>query len=176
MDEFERELGAEGVGVEASGEFDEEVVSSGEQTIVPGNEEFTLKYLGSEVAVDRGKAIELAQKGMDYDRIRKRYERLKTTALREGADPAGIKRTDDIDGFLEDYPEVKPSEIPAEVWEAVRAGRSLSEAYMKWENNRLRDESESVRQNRAMNGVSTGSRDSGGVPNALDEFARELRS
>ena len=42
--------------------------------------------------------------------------------------------------FLEAYPDVKPEDIPVEVWKEHKEGRSLTEAYMRYENQRLKDE------------------------------------
>lgn len=41
------------------------------------NQRFTLKHNGEESEVDRDKVIELAQKGMDYDRIKEERDRFK---------------------------------------------------------------------------------------------------
>lgn len=49
-------------------------------------ETFTLKYLGQEKAVSREEAVSLAQKGMDYDRIRTERDELRQ--YRQEADPA----------------------------------------------------------------------------------------
>ena len=49
-------------------------------------ETFTLKYLGEEKSVSREEAVALAQKGMDYDRIRTERDELRQ--YRQEADPA----------------------------------------------------------------------------------------
>ncbi len=49
-------------------------------------ETFTLKYLGEEKSVSREEAVALAQKGMDYDRIRTERDGLRQ--YRQEADPA----------------------------------------------------------------------------------------
>jgi len=152
-------------------EFEAELLDKEIEEAVEGEEaEYKLKYLGKEIEVDREKAIELAQKGMDYDRIRGRYERLKSSA--KGV--SEVKRSEDIEGFLEDYPEVEPGSIPEEVWREVQAGRGLSEAYTRWERTKVREEYEAFKQNQALGVRSTGSRDGGGEPET-DEFVRELR-
>ena len=88
----------------------EEIMDEWEENAEPAEAEeaFTLKYMGEERTVGREEALALAQKGMDYDRIRGRYERLKTTAL-SGGDEA-VRRSADIDEFIEDYPEVDHDE------------------------------------------------------------------
>lgn len=42
--------------------------------------------------------------------------------------------------FLEAYPDVKPEDVPAEVWQEVAEGRNLLDAYVRYENKRLKDE------------------------------------
>ena len=42
-----------------------------------GNQTFTLNYLGAEKVVSKDEAVTLAQKGMDYDRIRQKHEETK---------------------------------------------------------------------------------------------------
>ena len=42
--------------------------------------------------------------------------------------------------FLEAYPDVKPEDVPAEVWQEVAKGRNLLDAYVRYENKRLKDE------------------------------------
>ena len=135
---------------------------------------FILKYLGETMTVDKDKAVELAQKGMDYDRIRRRYDTLKTTAYKERGDSKAVKRAMDIDEFMEDYPEIKPESIPNEVWQAVKHGRTLSEAYTKWENTRIKTEREAEAQQSAVAERALGSRISSPVRNSGDEFTREL--
>ena len=66
------------------------------------NQRFTLKHNGEESEVDRDKVIELAQKGMDYDRIKEERDRFKTDSdtitklkaqesfLKELADSSGV--------------------------------------------------------------------------------------
>lgn len=62
------------------------------------NQRFKLKYNGEESEVDREKVIELAQKGMDYDRIKQERDEFK-------ADGATMQRYKEQDGFLKDLAE-----------------------------------------------------------------------
>ncbi len=77
-----------------------------------GSDQFSLKYLGETKTVSRDEAITLAQKGMDYDRIRQKFEELTTahgsltadkskneerqTALDEIAKRSGYKTVDEL--------------------------------------------------------------------------------
>ena len=97
-------------------------------------ERFRLKHLGEEFEVTREEAIALAQKGRDYDRIRERLLNLESIG---GANP-GVMR--EIHDFIAEYgTAVKPSKIPEAVWNDVRAGRPLVQAYQRYENSILRD-------------------------------------
>jgi hypothetical protein len=155
-------------------EFEKQAVSNEAVQTGNANEEFTLKYLGQELQVGAEKLVKLAQKGMDYDRIRERYERLKTTAVEAGGNPLIIRRTSEIDAFVEDFPDVKAADVPQEVWSELKSGKTLSEAYLQWENERLKREAEAGRQNQVAGLRSTGSRSSSGSVEEADEFAREL--
>lgn len=42
--------------------------------------------------------------------------------------------------FLDAYPDVKPEDVPVEVWVEVNKGRNLLEAYVRYENKRLKEE------------------------------------
>jgi hypothetical protein len=42
--------------------------------------------------------------------------------------------------FLDAYPDVKPEDIPVEVWVEVNKGRNLLDAYVSYENKRLKEE------------------------------------
>ena len=133
---------------------------------------FALNYMGEFRTVGRDEAIALAQKGMDYDRIRSRYERLKTMSDAPGADPEAIRRSADIDAFLDEFPDVDPKDIPAEVWRQVQAGRPLALAYGSWEARRLREALEAERQREVAGARSTGSRSSTGPGDESDAFIR----
>ena len=100
----------------------------------PEPESFNLKHLGDEVSVTREEVIALAQKGRDYDRIRKRLVRLES-----GATPKSSTLVRDVHDFVSMYGSgVRPDTIPAEVWTDVRAGIPLVVAYQRYENRSLR--------------------------------------
>ena len=88
----------------------------------------------------RDEVIALAQKGMDYDRIRGKLgdASRELEALRAGEsfdpDPAERRRRD-CESFVKTFPEAADrlrrdkNAIPAEVWDEVRRGASLTDAY-----------------------------------------------
>lgn len=103
-------------------------------------ESFTLRHLGETKNVGREEVIALAQKGMDYDRIRSKLgdASRELEALRSGEsydpDPAE-RRRHDCESFVKAFPEAAEQlrrdkgAIPAEVWDEVRRGASLTDAY-----------------------------------------------
>jgi C-terminal processing protease CtpA/Prc len=65
-----------------------------------------------------------------------REETLAEKKAREEKEAENKQYTD----FLEAYPDVKPEDIPVEVWKEHKAGRNLLDAYIRYENQRLKDE------------------------------------
>lgn len=109
---------------------DESDEDEGEVTTEPSTEAeelFELKHLKEIKRVTRGEVIALAQKGLDYDRIRLGYD-----SLREKLSPSADARQADIRDFLHAHPEVDPGDIPQSVWLDVSMGASLTQAYDKW--------------------------------------------
>lgn len=103
-------------------------------------ESFTLRHLGETKNVGREEVIALAQKGMDYDRIRSKLgdASRELESLRAGGTgelSPEERRRSDCEGFVKAFPEAAErlrrdrNAIPAEVWEEVRRGASLTDAY-----------------------------------------------
>lgn len=205
-------------------------------------DQFVLKHLGNEVTKSREEVVALAQMGLDYDRVRSKYdeitnqfgnieqlsknkERLDTidqivknggykdldefieaTQIKtlveekgmteaearrqinfdkrerelkekeakllaertakeseaEAAKKAEEKRQNDIKTFIEEYPGIKPTDIPKEVWDKVNSGDSLVSAYRAYENRELRKKLEAAAKNTENKVRSTGSRSTAG--------------
>ena len=149
------------------GVHDEDEAAAEAVTMQPGAEEageFRLKHLDAEYTVDRDKVIELAQKGLDYDRVRAKLETardelsgLRAEAERAGVDVAALSGSSaqtgagaerarrEVREFFAAHPDVAAklvgdrSAIPDEVWRRVRGGESLNAA---WEGAHLRAEAE----------------------------------
>ena len=214
---------------------------------------FELKHLDETRTVNREEVIALAQKGMDYDRIRGKLDELRgieATAsanetyaefVKELADGAGISVEEMIDStrarllvdraakqgqtlamkdavaqakqtrearaqseqqsrelrearnkqehFREEaarfrtlHPDVKAEDIPQEVWEDYDKNGSLTDAWHKHENSRLRTENDSLRkeletlkQEKKNEARSTGSRKTAGAgqKSAVDDAWNE---
>ncbi len=107
-------------------------------------ESFTLKHLDEVKNVSREEVITLAQKGLDYDRIRTRLDQAASGA--DAQDPAARKRAEEAGAFISAFPEAAEklrrnrATIPDEVWAKVRAGESLVAAYGSYETKKQAEE------------------------------------
>ena len=79
---------------------------------------------------------------------------------------AAEKQRADIEAFAREYPDVKPTEIPREVWDKVRSGESLLGAYTRYENETLKVALAAASKARENAVRSTGSLKSAGSDNA----------
>lgn len=156
----------------------------------PEEERFTLKHLGQEQSVSRQELLTLAQKGMDYDRIRGKLDAARSAPPDapsngggEGPDHEPIPgerarqaQDDRRNGFLEFFrsrPDVTAEDIPASVFKAVQAGQSLTAAYSVYENALLRSEISALKkgeENRLRAAGSAASQGRGGQASVLDEL------
>ncbi len=90
---------------------------------------------------------------------------------------AGKRDEGEIRRFVRAFPQVRGEDIPREVWERVREGVGLTEAFLGYEARRLREENERLRRageqrarNAARSAGSQAGRGSGGVKaDAFDE-------
>lgn len=84
-------------------------------------------------------------------------------------------RRQDMERFLQAYPEVKAETIPRQVWEQVARGMPLVSAYAMHENRQLKVELAAERQNRANRQRTPGAlgANSGGEPDELDRMWAE---
>jgi hypothetical protein len=72
--------GGDGTGGESAGPQDgetQETEAAGEAGETDQSDGFVLKHLGEEKTVSRDEVVSLAQKGMDYDRIREKWDAVK---------------------------------------------------------------------------------------------------
>ena|GEM_PF-1138046 len=96
------ETAAEGA-TPAPGEPDGPRAAGGAESSA-GEQMFTIKYMGEEIAVTRDELIRLAQKGRDYDRIRSRAEML-AEKLRQLEGGAAHKGADSAEAALSEEKE-----------------------------------------------------------------------
>lgn len=212
---------------------------------------WTLQHLGESRTVNEAEMTALAQKGLDYDRLREKYDEFKpvmdmfsqfanrsgmntrdyisyirqeakksegmsseeaqraveledreaTVAAKEAAEAdqrkaveaaEAKKRSDedrrmaDIQEFQNTFPEAAkaPKDIPAEVWDGVRNGLSLTASYARWQVEQARAEAEryqhaaeAAQKNQKNAERSTGSMKSAGEEgNSKDDFLRGFDS
>ena len=81
---------------------------------------------------------------------------------------AKARRDDEAKAFLKEYPEVDPKTIPKEVMNKWMGGTPLINAYMVYENKKLKADLAAMEQNMKNSGRSTGSVKSAGAGRATD--------
>ena len=92
------------------------------------------------------------------------------SAKQQAAQQAEARKRD-IQAFYQAYPGVDPKSIPQEVWAAVQAGQTLTNAYTMHENKRLQAEIAAMKQNEKNRAASPGSL-GGNSGKEMDEIDR----
>jgi hypothetical protein len=91
-----------------------------------------------------------AKEMLENKKFREQYQaQQKTVAEQE-------RRNNDYKAFIDEYPDVKPESIPAEVW-AEAEKKSLVDAYARYENKQLRQQISQVKKNEENIQATTGS-------------------
>ena len=204
--------------------------SQAEEPIAEDTDQYLeLKHFDEIRKVTKAEAKELAQKGMDYDRIRgklsdaeanlaklQKYEgflnemkgdfesiddlindsrarvladkenisyeeavsRIQTNIQKQQIEqklsPEAIRETmrrESLQTFLQTYPDVKPKDIPQEVWDDMNKTNNLVASYAKYEAKKLAEENKILAQNAKNKARSTGSMKSSGKT-YTDEYDR----
>ena len=76
--------------------------------------------------------------------------------------------------FVEEYPDVRPEDIPQQVWEWAQQEGSLVSAYRKWEIAELRDELAALEMNQKNRRAAVGPAQSDGEPAGVDPVTLAL--
>ncbi len=142
------------------------------------DQSFTLKHLDDVKTVGRDDVIMLAQKGLDYDRIRGKYEELsESLRVQEhlhgkiAETQAAERRQSEIRAFFTEYgTTIDPNVIQPEVWAEVAKGKTLLAAYQAWELKRLRTEIAVFEKNAENKKRSPGSRQTAGAGKPHDDI------
>lgn len=92
-------------------------------------------------------------------------------SMKQKAMQAQQARQKDIENFYKAYPNVDPKTIPKEVWAAVQAGQTLTDAYTINENKRLQAEIAALKQNQKNKASAPGSL-GGNSGKEMDEIDR----
>lgn len=109
---------------------------------------------------------ELDRRQAALDAAQREQDSMKQQALQ-----AQQARQKDIENFYKAYPNVDPKTIPKEVWAAVQAGQTLTNAYTMHENKRLQAELSAMKKNEQNKQQSPGSL-SGISGKEMDEIDR----
>ena len=109
---------------------------------------------------------ELDRQQAELNAFRQQQDSMKQRALE-----AQQARQRDIQSFYAAYPGVDPKSIPHEVWSAVQAGQTLTNAYTMHENKRLQAEIAAMKQNEKNKAKSPGSL-GGNSGKEMDEIDR----
>ena len=80
-------------------------------------------------------------------------------------------RRESVDAFAKAHPELKPDDIPQEVWEDIFQTNNLEASYIKYQAKKTKDENAFLKKNAENKARSTGSMKSAGKP-TYDEFDR----
>ena len=76
--------------------------------------------------------------------------------------------------FVEEYPDVRPEDIPQQVWEWAQQEGSLVSAYRKWEIAELKDELAALEINQKNRRAAIGPAQSDGEPTGVDPVTLAL--
>lgn len=109
---------------------------------------------------------ELDRRQAELNAAQQQQESAKQQAL-----AAQQARQRDIQAFYQAYPGIDPKSIPQEVWAAVQAGQTLTNAYTMHENRRLQAEIAAMKQNEKNRAAAPGSL-GGNSGKEMDEIDR----
>lgn len=118
--------------------------------------------------VDQATALERVK----LERERKAFEAEKKIGAQQQEQETETmrRRRDGFLQFAKEYPDVDAKTIPKEVWDKVNAGGNLADAYARFDNKRLKEENEKLRQNQSNKDKTTGSRKTAGAASKEDAF------
>lgn len=134
--------------------------------------------LSKETGVDSATALERVKLEREKKEFEAKQGKQKEEAeAKSRADQAEQKRRESFLRFAKEYPDVKPQEIPKEVWKNVSEGMDLVDAYALHENKQLRErvktleaEKEALAQNAKNKERTAGSRATAGKKKETDPF------
>lgn len=122
---------------------------------------------------DAEQKLSFEKERADLDRRRaelEAFQQQQDSAKQQAAQQAEARKRD-IQAFYQAYPGVDPKSIPQEVWAAVQAGQTLTNAYTMHENKRLQAELAAMKKNEQNKQQSPGSL-SGISGKEMDEIDR----
>lgn len=159
-----------------------------EEMQAPAEDNFSLKikYNGAEQELSRERAVELAQKGMNYDHVKEQLERLKNApendisetrfdALRSELDELRARSIAERKWaeFQKEHGEYASyGALPEEVRGQVAAGKELDAAYALYENKQLKLQLRQMEQNQKNLKAAPGSAAGSGAGDVADDFLK----
>ena len=99
---------------------------------------------------------------------------LYTSYIRRNRAANGMPNGQIYAAFVEEYPDVRPEEIPPQVWEWAQQEGSLVSAYRKWEILTLKDELAALEMNQKNRRAAVGAAQSDGEPAGVDPVTLAL--
>ena len=123
-------------------EVTEKVVSQPEETKIK------VKFNHEEKEIPLSEAQTLIQKGMNYDKVNERLQKITETIQPEEKVDPRAKRFQDYASFLEKYPDVKPESLPKEVLtDYMERNIPLDYAYEKYTASQKSSEMDEIKLN-----------------------------
>jgi len=173
---------------ETTSENEPQLAFPEETTEEASAEEFSLKvkYNGESRMLSYDEAVTLAQKGMNYDRIKEQLEKLKNSPENDISESRFSELRKEIDSlrareiadkkwseFKRDHAEYENYfGLPEEVRERVALGTELDAAYAFYENKILKTKLRQIEQNQRNKDAAPGSLGSSGNTEAADDFLK----
>ena len=145
--------------------FIDEVAKANKMSVDDLIDDWRAGKLANEKKISRDAAKLLVLK----DKIAKGKAKPKAKTPEEVEADAKAKREGDYRAFFKEFPEVKPADIPREVWADYTAGKdTLNNLYIRYENKRLREKKSTDESDRR----STGSQKKN-TPKSKDDYLFE---
>ena len=94
--------------------------------------------------------------------------------VRRNRAAAGMPNGQIYAAFVEEYPDIKPEDIPQQVWEWAQQEGSLVSAYRKWEILELKDELAAMEMNQKNKRAAVGPAQTDGEPAGVDPVTLAL--
>lgn len=132
--------------------------------MIPEEELYTVVVDGEEIGLTLEQLIQAAQDGLS------KANQTARTANVTGSVPGG----DVYQSFLNEYPDIRPTDIPSEVWEMANQTGDLLGAYRAYEIKKLREELEAYRKNEENRKMNVGSAQTDGEASILDPIVAAL--
>ena len=130
----------------------------------PGQQTFPVPVDGQVVELTLDELIQAASLGLSRQ----------NAYVRRNRAAAGMPNGQIYAAFVEEYPDVRPEDIPQQVWEWAQQEGSLVSAYRKWEILTLKDELAAMEMNRKNRRAAVGPAQSDGEPAGVDPVTLAL--